>query len=1072
MKRIFSTIFLIFITAFALHAQNYQLNAGFTNLQTISTCTGVFKDAGGDNPYSNNEEYTVSFCPADATKKMQVGFEEFGLAAGDTLYVYDGDNVGAALLAKLYGVEGKDRIFTGSTAGGCLTFSFFSNNTGTADGWIANIYCRAACQQINVSLSATPVIDANNDVFVCPLTTLNVTANVSYPQNNIAYAQSNTTSIFKWKMNGLGANEEGLNISGISRNIPAQANGYKIYFSLVDANGCATDPIALKIKTSQKPIFNIQSTGFCVGETDTLFGSKPNGSGGSTGYTPVTGSFVQPPISGDSIFLPDTPPLCFTSEINVSQFLPGQTVAAINDILGIDMNIEHSYLGDLRISIIAPNGATAILHNANGGNCFLGEPVDEDLTGGGVNPGLSGIRGKGYNYSFTPAAARTMQQESTIYRYGYTDNAGQNVTNHLYLPAADYRASGGLNALIGAPLNGKWTLRICDGAAIDNGFLFNWGIRFTPTLYPDAETYVIPITGAQWLSPQPGLVSTNGDTAIISPSAAGTYPYTFRVRDAASCNFDTVINVTVNLKPVKPNLGNDKVSCSGENVDLNILNPEAGTTYTWSTGATGSTITVTQPGQYIVTALRGSCSATDTIIITSRPFPQKPVLGNDISLCGIQPVTLEVSNVQAGATYTWKHGPAGPGTIVNASGQYIVVADIGAGGCPQSDTINVALHPFPQRPDLGADTILCSNQTINLTVKNVESGVTYTWNTGASGNPLPVNASGQYIVTATNAFTCTATDDIQVTAQTPFSINIRDTAYCASSAANIFTPAVTGNIVSYLWNDNSTNSTVAFTAPGLYWVQGTTPAGCVMRDSATVIANPVNAWQTPANISFCAKDSVSITLGSAPAGSNFLWFDGSTNPERTFTTGGVFGATANYIGCLKYDEITIGERPLPIISLGADTSVCDGLTVRIGDTYPGATYLWSNGKTDSAILAGNAGIYWLQATINNCTYRDSVAVTVIDCSCYPSVPSAFSPNGDGINDIFKINISCFPAQFNMSIFNRYGQQVFETSDVFKAWDGTYQGKALPLGTYYYIIKYLNRSLNKTEQFSGNITLLK
>lgn len=1071
MKRLVSAFILVLLSATFASAQIFQLNNGFTNGQTVSTCTGTFVDANSTANYFNNENYTVTFCPADPTKKTQVGFEEFALATGDTLYVYDGASTAATLLDKLYGVEGKDRVFTGSTVSGCLTFQFISDAAGTAEGWLANIYCKLQCQAINVSLVTSPPADAAGNVFVCPETVLNLTANVTYPQNNTGYTQSNATSIFKWKMNGLGANEQGLNLSSITRNIPQQANGYKTYFTLIDDNGCASEPIALKIKTSQKPIFNIQSTSFCLGNRDTLYGRKTDELGNTTGYVPVGGSFVQPPISGDSIFLPDTPPLCFTSDINVSQFAPGQTLTTINDILGIDMNIEHSYLGDLRITITAPNGATVTLHNASGGNCFLGEPVDEDLVGG-VNPALSRIIGNGYNYSFTNTATLTMQQSSTTSRYSYVDNAGQRVNNHLYLPEGDYRPSQVLNALAGTPLNGKWTLKICDGAGIDNGYLFNWGIRFNPTLYPDAEVYTIPITSAAWLAPRPGLLYTNGDTAIVSPSNAGTFPYTFRVNDAANCNFDTVINVVVNPNPLKPDLGTDKIICTNESTNLTVLNPEGGITYTWSNGASGTLISVNQPGEYIVTASAGTCIQKDTILVTLKPLPQKPVLGNDVSQCGTQPVTLAVTNIEAGASYTWKHGAAGSTTIVNASGEYIVFSSLSAGGCELSDTINVAMNPFPQKPDLGIDTVICYQQTINLNIKNPETGITYTWNNGSTGNPLPVSTAGEYIVTATTTFGCPAKDTINVVPQTALAIAIRDTAYCASSANNTFIPAVTGNIVTYLWNDNSTNPTLTFTAPGLYWVQGTSPSGCSVRDSATVIANPINAWQTPDNTSFCDRDSITITLNNAPAGSNFLWADGSTNPEHTFKSGGVYGATASYIGCLKYDDIALNVRPLPIINIGVDTTICDGLSIPLKVSYPGATYLWNTGKTDSAIIANNEGIYWAQATYDGCSYRDSLTVMFMDCSCYPSVPSAFSPNGDGVNDQFKINISCFPAQFKMSIFNRYGQQVFETTDVFKGWDGTYQGKILPLGTYYYIINYFNRGFRKTEQFTGNITLLK
>ena len=90
----------------------------------------------------------------------------------------------------------------------------------------------------------------------------------------------------------------------------------------------------------------------------------------------------------------------YSSNISINQFLQGQTLTNINDLKGIFINMEHSYLGDLNISITAPNGVTVNLKNYPGGSgAYLGEPVDEDSPAP-ANNALSSVAGKGYTYVF------------------------------------------------------------------------------------------------------------------------------------------------------------------------------------------------------------------------------------------------------------------------------------------------------------------------------------------------------------------------------------------------------------------------------------------------------------------------------------------------------------------------------------------------------------------------------------------------------------------------------------------------------------------------------------------------
>ena len=129
----------------------------------------------------------------------------------------------------------------------------------------------------------------------------------------------------------------------------------------------------------------------------------------------------------------------------------------------------------------------------------------------------------------------------------------------------------------------------------------------------------------------------------------------------------------------------------------------------------------------------------------------------------------------------------------------------------------------------------------------------------------------------------------------------------------------------------------------------------------------------------------------------------------------------------------VGIQPLPVVNLGADTTICLGFDLKLKAFYPAATYMWNDGSTANNLVARNSGLYWVQTTLARCTFSDSINITQRRCQCNVKMPNAFSPNGDGINDEYKPEISCYPKDYQMSIFNRYGQLLFNTKEFNRYW---------------------------------------
>lgn len=931
LRLFFAFFFIVLFSANKSWGQTFYLDHGFKRGGTVTTCGGKFYDSDPDGAYSANENYTVTFCSGTGNKIIQVVLTTISVSAGDTLFSYDGSSTASPPIDTFTNSFQNSLSFTpsSSNSSGCITFKFVSDGIDEKDGWEGDIKCIFPCKQrISGSTFSSPAKDANGYTNVCVGDSAAFSVITRYPENNVTYRQADSTSLFHWAF-GDGTDATGKNLLSV-KHLYTTRGGHYARLTITDSNGCTNNqPIRIPVRTSLKPIFNINPPAYiCLLDTAMVKpGTTSNGQG--TVSTP-SASFVTLPVSGDSVFLPDDPPQCFTSSVVIEQFLPNQTLQNLNDLQGIFMNMEHSYLGDLTISIEAPNGAKVFLKStvegsANDGT-FLGEPVDESLWGNPTDNSFIKIRGKGYDYSFnsTPRYG-TMWDEASKYKYSYTDNAGQVVTDHYYLPAGSYKSEESLLPLIGTPLNGKWTLEICDKQAIDNGFVFNWKVEFKKSIYPNAETYTVPAVRQSWL-PATGLVATNNTTAFISPPSTGTFPYMFRVNDAFGCEYDTTIKLVVSPIPAKPSLGADTTICSGRDVTLKVANFETANNYQWSTNQKGvSNITIARPGLYWLEAVNSK-------------------------------------------------------------------------GCKNRDTINV-VHLDPFSVKLGNDTLFCATKP------------------------------------------------------------------------NILAPSASTNIVAWKWSTGTTSSTYTTSGTGTFWVEAKDADGCLVRDTVDVANNPVNNLELPNDTSICDKSGYMLRLNPT-TGTKILWNDGTTTYAHVVNKGGTYSLTADYKGCVHKTDVTIAVRPLPIFSLGRDTTMCNGYELPLTAAYRGASYRWSSGTTDSVYIARRSGMYWAEATLDGCTFADTLIMLQKICACDIKMPNAFSPNGDGINDVYIPTIKCFPRDYHLSIFNRVGQIVFDTKDYNTRWDGKFNGSPLPVATYYYILSVFNEDLMQTEKTSGSITLLR
>ncbi|MEY2828977.1 MAG: hypothetical protein RIQ33_835, partial [Bacteroidota bacterium] len=141
----------------------------------------------------------------------------------------------------------------------------------------------------------------------------------------------------------------------------------------------------------------------------------------------------------------------------------------------------------------------------------------------------------------------------------------------------------------------------------------------------------------------------------------------------------------------------------------------------------------------------------------------------------------------------------------------------------------------------------------------------------------------------------------------------------------------------------------------------------------------------------------------------------------------------------------------------------------------GGTFSWNNNKNTSIIEVNKAGLYIVTATFSPCKpVVDSVQVLMQNCDCNMYMPNAFSPNHDNLNETIKPIMECYPLpiEYEFSIFNRWGQKVFTTSNPDESWDGRFKNAEQEMGTYDYLISYKRVLADKKIIQKGDISLLR
>jgi gliding motility-associated-like protein len=525
--------------ALPLASQNYTMNGS-----PVTDCNGSFFDPGGPSGnYPDNANLSTTICSDGSNgTHIRLSFSGADLVPGDMLCIYDGQNLTAPLLACHTDYNPGQPFLVQATAtnpSGCLTISFDSDGSGVATGWAAAISCVASCQTILADLVSTNPAAVPVDtgwIDICPGERVFFDGKGIYPQNNFAYPQSDLTTTFEWNF-GDGGIAYGPNTSHRFDN----PGGYYVQLFLTDQQGCRNiNLINQRVRVAPRPNFQLAGAlnqTICAGDTINLSANVTGSAGNQTLLvTPNTAAFAAEGSRSDSLALPDGTGIPYKTSVFFSEFSPGQVMVSPTDLESLCVTMEHSWIRDVEITLTCPNGQSIILHDHPGNfgdEVFLGQPNDND----NVNP----IPGLGYEYCWVNNAPNP-----TWIQFANALPGGVGT-----IPAGDYSTFQPISNLVGCPLNGEWTITVTDWWPIDNGFIFNWSLKFLDQLYPSIESFTPSLDSWHWNS-NPSIFFSTADSIAASPQNAGTAGYTFTVNDAFGCSWDTLLTIAV-LPPTHPN---------------------------------------------------------------------------------------------------------------------------------------------------------------------------------------------------------------------------------------------------------------------------------------------------------------------------------------------------------------------------------------------------------------------------------------------------------------------------------------------------------------------------------------
>ena len=801
-----------------------------------------------------------------------------------------------------------------------------------------------------------------------------------------------------------------------------------------------------------------------------------------------------------------TPGTCGGANISlISDY--GPCIPAVNCAaydLNITMNFYQSYLSvapcsNLYITATMPLTITVVgqsLHSTISNPAAICQGQSTTLnatTAYGSAP---------YSYSWSPGGATTSSisvapSSTTVYTLITTDACGtmdttfRTVTVNPNAPITGITdvCVGTTTPLLNGVPGGTWTssnssIATVDATGVVSGvsagaatISYTTAAGCLSTIYVNVVTSPSPISGSSflcngastsltntttsgtWTSSNPSIATIDPAMGIVTGLSTGTVVITYAI--SAGCF--SIFPMPVFPSPVISSItSSDPTSCISLDGSITLNGLIGGAIYTVDYLFNGTpvtaNITTNGAGQVIITGLNGgtytniyvissfgcvSNTVTGPFLLNFPPTPATPVVNNNGPICAGDVLNLTATCSTPGVTYSWT-GPGGfisdlqnpviaPTNTTNA-GAYLVTAT--ALGCPSSPSATVVvIHPLPFISNVSyTDPSVCFGADGTIILSGLISGVSYSVNYTSIAGPqtatIIADASGNVIISG-------------LTSGTYSNINMSSFG-CVSNSVGPVTLIDPG-------------------APPMPIATSNAPV-CEGSNLALFgtdsLANVTYLWNGPNGFTSTLQNPVVYSVTSAAAGNYMITI--SNGPCSTSST------------------LAVSISPgVTLFNVTTDVSVTLGTAVQLNAS--GAMYYtWTpengtlnNPNINNPIARPIDKTTYIVSGMNEWGCKDTAMVTIdIEYTDTVLIPTAFTPNGDGHNDIFRIANVKNNKLLEFSIYNRWGQVVYNnTWDLHKGWDGTFNGVPADMGVYHYLI-ILSRPDGNNVVYKGDVTLIR
>lgn len=654
------------------------------------------------------------------------------------------------------------------------------------------------------------------------------------------------------------------------------------------------------------------------------------------------------------------------------------------------------------------------------------------------------------------------------------------------LNAADMDGDGKIDLLVG--------LRDANGIQVFENTGSGGAVSFDKHLVP-TNLFTRNVVG--------GDIDGDAKPDIVFTSFSSTPQYSLSVIRNAHC-FMPEIN------PLGP-----LTICGGSSIGLSA-SKGIGITYTWDKDnivfKTGpeDTIIVTQPGVYkvISESQSGTCSKISNAVIVNSgagTVPADPVIYNNGPFCQGGDITLTTDNI-AGATYLWQ-GPSGftstdqniNVSVASPANSGIYSLQVTVGECSSNiSTTTVGLVNLPSFTITASATRICEGGSVQLNITSV-AGYTYQWIrnglplAGETGNTLTASSEANYRAevtqTSTGCKTLTSNSiDLNVIARPVADFYYTDPE-CANNEIQFINSSTfePGETVNYAWDFgdgsfivNNENPAHTYASGGDYtitFVVAYSDGSCRDTLMTPISVNPRPVFEIVISPDEMVCEGSRQDLTTSAVFSDYLWNTGETTQQIAIFRPGDYAVTVTDANrCVAQQNITIDMFPKPVVTATASPEeTFEDSEVQLSAS--GATsYLWSPADlVDNpfdpdpiATVSETTEFTVLGENDSGCADTASVFVRVIESNTLNVLPrKVFSPNGDGIDDEWRIEyIENYPGAV-VTIYNANGSVVYESNNYGNDWNAVYEGKDLPETAYFYVIRYENKNPK-----TGSVTVIR